>query len=88
MIRNYEEEYKVLFRNAMDIVKTADDPENFILYLTFTNYGKNIFKKENEKLLDDAELDYKFGLLDKNEYNRLKATHDIIEKSIANGSLY
>lgn len=88
MIRNYKEEYKVVRRNAMDIAKTADDPEKHTLYLSFTRYGKSVLKKENEKLLDDAELDYELGILNENEYSRLKIAHDIIEKSIANGHLY
>lgn len=88
MIRYYKGEYKVIRRNALDIVKTADDPEKFTLYLTFTKYGKAVYEKENKKFLDDAKLDFELGILDENEYAQLKMAHSIIEKSIEDGSLY
>lgn len=88
MIRDYKEEYKSIRRTALDIAKTADDPELHILYLSFTKYGKSVHQKENRKFLDDTELDFELGILSKGEYEQLKTAYRIIEKSIENGSLY
>lgn len=88
MIRNYKEEYSSIRRTALDIVKTADDPGSHILHISFTKYGKGVHQKENRKFLDDTELDFGLGILDKSEYEQLKMAHNIIERSIENGSLY
>lgn len=88
MIRDYKEEYNAIRRTALDIAKTADDPELHILYISFTKYGKSVHQRENRKFLDDTELDFELGILDKSEYEQLKTAHNIIERSIENGSLY
>lgn len=88
MIRNYKEEYKMIRRAAMDIVKTADNAENHTLYMSFTKYGKSVHEKENKKFLDNTELDYELEILSETEYESLKTVYNIIEKSIASGSLY
>lgn len=88
MKRNYKEEYKEYRRNVQNMIKTSDDPENTIMYMSFTKYGKSIIKKENEKFLDDANLDYELGILDDKEYSEIKLAHMIIEKSICNATVY
>lgn len=88
MIRDYKNEYDTIRRAAIDIVKTADDPENHILHLSFRSYGKSVFEKENKKLLEDAELDKELGVISETEYKQLKTVHDIIENSINAGSIY
>ena len=88
MIRNYREEYNHIRRLATDIVKTADDPENHMLHISFSEYGKSVHKKENKKFIEDAELDFDLGILNKEEFRQLKMAYNIIEKSIENGSLY
>ena len=88
MIRDYKEEYNTHRRNALSIVKTADNPEAHVLYMSFTKYGKSILKKENKKFLDDAKLDCEFGILSDKEYEEIKTAYSIIEKSIHNGKVY
>lgn len=88
MIRNYKEEYKTFRRIAQDIVKTADAPENSILYMSFTRHGKAVIKEENKKFLADADIDYELGILSAQEYSEIKLVHAIIEKSICNGTVY
>lgn len=89
MIRNYKKEFDTIRRNAIDLVKyNFKGLENFTMYMSFTKYGKSLHEKENKKFLDDTELDHELGILDDDEYNRLKMAHNIIERSIANGSLY
>lgn len=88
MIRNYEMEYKVTQRNAIDIVGTANEPEKFTLYLTFSPSGKSVYKMENKKFLDDTELGFELGMHSESEYKSLKTAYRIIEKSIENGILY
>lgn len=88
MIRNYELEYKVIQRNAIDIVATADEPEKFSLYLTFSPSGKSVYKKENKMFLDDTELGFELDMHSESEYESLKTAYRIIEKSIENGIIY
>ena len=87
-MRNYKEEYEAHRRTAQGIVETADDPLNHILYLTFTKYGKLVIERENKRFLDDVELDHTLGIMNDKEFNDAKVIYAIIEKSIANGTVY
>lgn len=88
MARNYKEEYQTFRRNAQDIVKTADKPEDIVMYMSFTEYGKSVIKKENKRFLEDAELDHELGILNDKEYGEIKTAYSIIERSISNGTVY
>lgn len=89
MTRDYKKEFSDNCRNAIDLVKNNfEGIENFVMYLSFTKYGKDVYTKESEKFLDDAELDHDLGILDDNEYNQIKIAYNLIKRSIEAGNVY
>lgn len=88
MSRNWKEEFNITRRNALNIVRTADDPKLHTLYLSFTTYGKRKYEQMNFELLDNAKLDLQLGVITQAEYKEIEASHDIIERSIALGTVY
>lgn len=88
MIRNYKEEYNNARRIAKDVVKTADNPQDITLYLSFTKYGKSIYKKMNKQLHEDTLLDYELGVIDESEMKISETVYHILENSIAGGKVY
>lgn len=88
MTRNFKEEYKKQYRNAVVAIKEHGTHENIMLNFSLTKHGKQVFKKMNEQILSDAELDYKLGVLNEEEYKIEIGAYQIIERSLEIAEVY
>ena len=88
MRRNYKKEYENSRRKALEMAKRYGTASGIELYLSFTKYGKKVFKEMNKKLYEDAEFDYKLGVISKEEYKLEIDAYSIIENSIAEACVY
>ena len=88
MKRNYKDEYNHSRREALEMAKRYGTSSGIELYLSFTKYGKKVFKDMNRKLYEDAELDRKLGVISEEEYKLEIDTYSIIENSIAEACVY
>ncbi len=88
MRRNYKDEYNHSHREAKEMAKRYGTSCGLMIYLSFTKYGKEVFKKMNSKLYEDAELDRKLDVISEEEYKLEIDTYSIIENSIAEACVY
>ncbi len=88
MRRNYKNEYNHSRREALEMAKRYGTSSGLMIYLSFTRYGREIFKKMNNKLYEDAELDHELGVISEEEYRLEIDTYSIIENSIAEACVY
>lgn len=88
MKRNYKNEYNHSRREAFDMAKRYGTSSGIELYLSFTKYGKKVFKNMNKKLYEDAVLDRKLGVISEEEYKLEIDAYSIIENSIAEACVY
>lgn len=70
------------------MAKRYETANGIELYLSFTKYGREVFKKMNNKEYEDAVLDYELGVIGKDEYKILIDAYSIIENSIAEACVY
>lgn len=88
MRRNYKNEYNRSRMEALEMAKRYGASSGLMIYLSFTRYGREIFKKMNNKLYEDAELDHELGVISEEEYKLEIDTYSIIENSIAEACVY
>lgn len=88
MKRNYRKEYISAKAQAVEMARMYTTSNGICLYLSFTRYGKNVFKRLNSKLYEDAMLDYELGVICESERKTLLDAYNIIENSIAEGLVY
>ncbi len=88
MRRNYKNEYNDSRMEALDMAKKYGTASGIELCLSFTRYGKKVFKNMNKKLYEDAEINRKLGVITEEEYKLEIDTYWIIENSIAEGCVY
>lgn len=68
MTRNYKDEYNHSRREALEMAKRYGTSCGIELCLSFTKYGRKVFKDMNRKLYEDAELDRRLGVISEEEY--------------------
>ena len=88
MRRNYKNEYNHSHREALEMAKRYRTSCGIELCLSFTKYGREVFKDMNRKLYEDAELDRRLGVISEEEYKLEIDTYSIIENSIAEACVY
>ena len=88
MKRNYKTEYNHFYKEALEMAKRYGTSSGIELYLSFTKYGKKVFKDMNRKLYEDAELNRELGVISEEEYKIEIDTYSIIDNSIAEACIY
>lgn len=80
------QEARYYFNDIKHRVKKGES--DFILYMSGTSNKRTRLYKENAKYEDDAKIDYKLGIISKEEYEIEIKSVRIFERSLANFKIF
>lgn len=88
MKRNYVKEFNDARRQAKEIVTECGTHSGHTLYLSFSKYGMQVFERLNQKMYDDAIVDFELEVISEEEKTIILDTYSLIKNSIAVGIVY